>query len=68
MFFIDISEECGYKISEQIDLFNNIKPLFKNKPLIIVLTKIDLKKFEDLPKEKKKLIDDLKNTENVTVL
>jgi nucleolar GTP-binding protein len=52
MFFIDISENCGYKIHEQISLFNNIKPLFKNKPLILVMTKTDLRKFEELDEEK----------------
>jgi nucleolar GTP-binding protein len=47
LFFIDISETCGQTISQQIPLFN-IKPLFQNKPYLIVLTKIDLTKFEDL--------------------
>ncbi len=51
MYFIDISETCGYTIPAQIQLFNNIKPLFKNKPLVIVLTKTDLKKFEELTYE-----------------
>ena len=51
LFFIDISESCGQTISQQISLFNNIKPLFVNKPLLIVLTKIDLVRFEELSKE-----------------
>jgi nucleolar GTP-binding protein len=48
LFFIDISETCGQTIAQQISLFKNIKPLFANKPYLIVLTKIDLARFEDL--------------------
>jgi len=44
LFFIDISETCGYTIDQQISLFKNIKPLFAKKPLVIVLNKVDLKK------------------------
>jgi len=49
LFFIDISETGGYAINEQISLFNNIKTLFTKKPILIVLTKVDLRKFEELP-------------------
>jgi nucleolar GTP-binding protein len=42
LFLLDISESCGYTIEQQIDLFNSIKPLFQAKPLVIVLSKIDL--------------------------
>ena len=42
LYLLDISETCGYSVDEQISLFNNIKPLFQSKPLVIVLTKIDL--------------------------
>lgn len=48
LYFIDISEECGYSLEKQISLFNSIRPLFKNKPLIIVLNKIDIQPFETL--------------------
>jgi nucleolar GTP-binding protein len=40
LFFIDISEQCGYPIEEQCSLFTSIKPLFANKQLIIVINKI----------------------------
>jgi GTP1/Obg family GTP-binding protein len=42
LFFIDISERCGFTLEQQVSLFENIKPLFATKPLIIVATKIDL--------------------------
>ncbi len=34
-------------------MFNNIKVLFTNKPLLIVLNKIDIKRLDELPEEKK---------------
>ena len=34
-------------------LFNNIKALFANKPLVVVANKTDIKKIEELPEEKK---------------
>lgn len=43
MYFIDISETCGYSITEQIELFNSICPLLTNK-FLIVLSKSDLVK------------------------
>eukprot|EP01121_Diplochlamys_sp_Union-15-3_P011918 TRINITY_DN34_c0_g1_i2.p1 TRINITY_DN34_c0_g1~~TRINITY_DN34_c0_g1_i2.p1 ORF type:complete len:571 (-),score=111.59 TRINITY_DN34_c0_g1_i2:146-1609(-) len=57
LFFIDISEQCGYSISQQVSLFQSIRPLFTNKPLVLVLNKIDIKKPEDLSAEDKALID-----------
>ena len=51
LFFIDISEACGHSIQAQVDLFNSIKVLFKNKPLVLVLNKIDLQPFEELDSE-----------------
>ena len=37
----------------QLNLFNNIKVLFTNKPLLIVLNKIDIKRLDELPEEKR---------------
>jgi GTP1/Obg family GTP-binding protein len=34
-------------------LFNNIKALFVNKPLLLVANKIDIKKIDELPSAKK---------------
>lgn len=42
LYFIDISETCGYTIDSQVALYQSLKPLFASKPLGIVLTKIDL--------------------------
>jgi nucleolar GTP-binding protein len=51
LFFIDISEQCGYSLEAQISLYNNIKALFVKKPVVIVFTKIDLKRFDELDSE-----------------
>lgn len=51
LFLLDISETCGYTIEQQIALFNNIKPLFQAKPLVIVLTKIDLTSYKEVKPE-----------------
>ena len=57
LYFIDISEVCGYSIEEQLKLFASIKPLFKNKPLVLILNKIDQQKYEDLNKEDRDKIE-----------
>ncbi|KAF2243038.1 nucleolar GTP-binding protein-like protein [Trematosphaeria pertusa] len=48
LYFMDLSEQCGYSVSSQISLFNSIKPLFANKLVFIVINKIDLARPEDL--------------------
>merc|ERR1712142_522648 len=60
LYIMDVSEQCGNTVEAQFALFNNIKPLFSNKPLIVVVNKIDVKKIEDLPEERKALFEDLK--------
>ncbi|KAL9655088.1 hypothetical protein ABK040_008869 [Willaertia magna] len=59
LYLVDVSETCGYNIIQQCDLFKNIKPLFTGKPVLLVLTKIDLIKYEDLPQEKKDLLQSI---------
>jgi nucleolar GTP-binding protein len=53
---MDLSEQCGYTIHQQVDLFNSIKPLMKNKPLIICLNKVDVKRRADLSQEQQDLL------------
>ncbi|CEP16266.1 hypothetical protein [Parasitella parasitica] len=68
MYFMDLSEQCGYSVEDQVKLFNNIKPLFANKPIVLVINKIDQARPEDLPAEQRKWIEDIANEENATVL
>ncbi|KAJ3253877.1 Nucleolar GTP-binding protein 1 [Boothiomyces macroporosus] len=67
MFFIDVSEQCGYSIKEQVGLYNSIKPLFANKPVMVVVNKIDIKKPEDLDPEQQELLNSITNDEEVTL-
>uniref|UniRef100_A0A3B4Y760 Nucleolar GTP-binding protein 1 n=1 Tax=Seriola lalandi dorsalis TaxID=1841481 RepID=A0A3B4Y760_SERLL len=51
LYVMDVSEQCGHTLQEQLELFNSIRPLFANKPLIIVANKCDVKKITELPEE-----------------
>merc|ERR1711894_118169 len=42
LYIVDPSEQCGYSLEAQKSLFDNIKPLFNNKPLIVVANKADI--------------------------
>lgn len=68
MYFMDLSEQCGYSVEDQVKLFHSIKPLFANKPICLVINKIDQAKPEDLPPEQKAWIEEIANSENATVL
>ncbi|KAG2207370.1 GTP binding protein 4 [Mucor mucedo] len=68
MYFMDLSEQCGYSVEDQVKLFHSIKPLFANKPIVLVINKIDQVKPEDLPEEQRKWIEEIAAEENATVL
>lgn len=69
LYFIDISEQCGYTIEQQCSLFRSIKPLFANKELIIVVNKIDAQPWETLEQEKKDMVEELtKDSPNCTFM
>ncbi|EGC31243.1 hypothetical protein DICPUDRAFT_57799 [Dictyostelium purpureum] len=59
LFLVDISERCGYTIKQQVDLFFSIKALFLNKPLVVILNKIDARRPEDVPEDDWNLIQSL---------
>lgn len=64
LYFMDLSEQCGYSVDAQIRLFHSIKPLFANKLVFVVINKIDIMKPEDLDSETKaKLESTLKSGE-----
>lgn len=67
LYIMDVSEQCGYSIEEQVKLFNNIKALFVNKPLILVANKTDIKKIEELSPEKKKFFDEFRE-QNIPII
>jgi nucleolar GTP-binding protein len=45
-------------------LFNNVKPLFQAKPLVIVLTKSDMSKFDEIDPKRKAEIEELAKETN----
>ncbi|KAG2187715.1 hypothetical protein INT44_005405 [Umbelopsis vinacea] len=68
MYFMDLSEQCGYSIADQVALFHSIKPLFANKPTMLVINKIDQVKPEDLPEDQQKMIQDIVDQDGVTMV
>lgn len=65
LFIIDISEQCGLTIKEQINLFYSIKSVFSNKSIVIGFNKIDKCNMDSLSIDNKLLIkqilDNVKN-------
>ncbi|KAJ1726248.1 Nucleolar GTP-binding protein 1 [Coemansia biformis] len=57
LFFADLSEQCGYSVREQMSLFESIRPLFANKPTMLVISKTDVCKLEDVGPEERQLVD-----------
>ncbi|KIM31187.1 hypothetical protein M408DRAFT_255289 [Serendipita vermifera MAFF 305830] len=68
LYFMDLSEQCGYTIEAQCKLFHSIKPLFANKPTLLVINKIDVMRLEDLPAESRALVDQVVNGDGVKVV
>lgn len=67
LYIMDVSEQCGYGIEDQFKLFNDIKPLFANKPILVVVNKTDQKKISDLTAEQQALFQALAQDENVQI-
>ncbi|GAX80932.1 hypothetical protein CEUSTIGMA_g8367.t1 [Chlamydomonas eustigma] len=59
LYMVDVSEQCGYTIAQQAALFHSIKPLFSNKPILVVCNKIDSRRMEDLSEGDKKLLEEM---------
>ena len=56
LYFMDLSGECGYSVSQQVQLFNNIRPLFANKPVFLAINKIDRAPLSSLDSESQQLL------------
>ncbi|XP_064644176.1 GTP-binding protein 4-like [Lineus longissimus] len=59
LYVMDVSEQCGNTLEQQFALFENIRPLFANKPLIVVANKVDVKRIDELEPERQKMFADL---------
>lgn len=68
LYFMDLSEQCGYSVASQIALFNNIKPLFANKLISIVINKIDLMRPDQLDPETQEQLQSMLKSGEVEML
>jgi len=59
LYFMDPSEQCGHNMSQQKALFDNIKPLFNNKPLIVVSNKSDVLARSELSPDKEAIYKEI---------
>ena len=46
-------------------LFESIKPLFVNKPLLVVANKADVLRLDDLPEEKRAVLKEIEDDANI---
>lgn len=68
LYFMDLSEMCGYSVAAQVKLYHSIKPLFANKVTILVLNKIDAMRPEDLDQKNQELLQTIIDDGNVKVV
>lgn len=68
LYFMDLSEQCGYSVTDQIKLFHSIKPLFANKIVFVVINKIDIKRPEDLDPETQQQLQSMLKAGEVEML
>jgi nucleolar GTP-binding protein len=67
IYVMDLSEQCNYSVEEQVTLFNSIRPLFANKPVLLAINKIDIVRLEELSNDKRQLLDVFEK-ENIPIL
>ncbi|TFY55604.1 hypothetical protein EVJ58_g8141 [Rhodofomes roseus] len=65
LYFMDLSEQCGYSVEAQCKLFHSIKPLFANKPTMLVINKIDVTRLDDISPESRAMVEEIINSEGV---
>lgn len=68
LYFMDLSEQCGFSIEAQTKLFHSIKPLFANKSVVVVLNKSDILGVDDLDEERKEMINSLTTVPGVEIM
>ncbi|KAH9040097.1 P-loop containing nucleoside triphosphate hydrolase protein [Lactarius pseudohatsudake] len=65
LYFMDLSEQCGYTVEAQCKLFHSIKPLFSGKPIMLVINKIDVTRLEDLSPDTRALVQEIIDADDV---
>ncbi|KAF9016454.1 NOG1-domain-containing protein [Hymenopellis radicata] len=66
LYFMDLSEQCGYTVEAQCKLFHSIKPLFNGKPTLLVINKIGVMRLEDIHPDSRVLVQEIIDSEDVT--
>ena len=59
LFLLDGSEQCGHNLDEQLSLFASLRPLFANKPIFLLLNKIDILRPDELPAEHRAKLEEI---------
>ncbi|CAA7260765.1 unnamed protein product [Cyclocybe aegerita] len=65
LYFMDLSEQCGYSVEAQCKLFHSIKPLFSGKPTMLVINKIDVTRLEDVHPDTRAMVQEIIDQEDV---
>ena len=65
LYFMDSSEQCDYSVEAQCQLFHAIKPLFANKPTVVVLNKADVSRLDDLAPERRAAVEEVAGGDGV---
>merc|ERR1712173_304417 len=68
LYFLDPSEQCGHTLEQQKNLFDSFRPLFNNKPLIVVANKMDVVKRGELAPEKEEILKNIETEMNGDIL
>ncbi|KAJ3562243.1 hypothetical protein NPX13_g8637 [Xylaria arbuscula] len=68
LYFMDLSEQCGYSVKAQLQLFRSLKPLFANKLAFIIINKIDILKRDQLDAATAAELDEVISSAGVEVL
>lgn len=68
LYFMDLSEQCGFTVEAQVKLFHSIKPLFANKSVLVVINKTDIIGPDDLDEERAQLLQTIKDQSGVEVM
>jgi len=68
LYFLDISEQCGYPLEQQLTLFQSIRPLFANKQVIMVANKTDVVPYESLSAQARFAIEEVARSANAELI
>ncbi|KAH3661415.1 hypothetical protein OGAPHI_006822 [Ogataea philodendri] len=68
LYFMDLSEQCGFSIEAQVKLFHSIKPLFANKSVLVVVNKTDIISMDDVDEAQAALLKTVLEVPGVEIM